>query len=270
MATESTPLYNIPNEQDAKRIAEDRKADALRHFKAIRKAGDMESISSLKIGWNINYLRVHNLFQMLGFGSEDEARKASGVGRSTWYSVARLAESFNGLEEDQFTSMKLTNAQILADLPESKRLSREWVRMAGSMGIEDFAVKIDEEMNGKARASEGKERSTILKMPMPVSRKTVIEEGAKEYGARIGLDENEDISRSIELMVIEKRGQTSLVQSITDAVQRIKAAKALSSSGLSADEILAKVYEELDAMVLEFAEALQAVQNSESHPTTVH
>ena len=252
-------LYALPDE---KQIAEDRKADAKKHYDALRKAGAMESTSTLKIGFHAHYLKANNLFGMLGFESEDDAREASGVGRSTWYSVVRLAESFNGLEEEQFTSMKLANAQALADLPESKRLSREWIRMAGSMAISEFAEKVDAEMDGKARSSDGKEQSTSFKLSMPKSRKKVVDAGLHEYAEKLGL--GEDTSRALEVMVAEHTGQGSLVGSITTAVQRIKAARDLQHSGLSADEILAKVYEDLDQLILDFADALAAVQNLDS------
>lgn len=263
MAT--TPLHQLPDMADAKQIAEERKADALKHFKAIKKAGEMESTSSMRIGWNIFYLRSHQLFGMLGFATEDEVRKASGVGRSTWYSVSRLAEAFAGIEEEQFVSMKITNAQALADLPESKRLSREWIRMAGSDSIEDFALKVEEEKNGKAAPSDSKEHGTVLKMPMPQSSKTVIDAGLKEFAQRVGV---EDTGKALELMVVEHTGQVGLIEALTNTAQRLKQAKELRESELSSDEILEKVYALVDDAILELSAALLAVQNLDS--ATIH
>lgn len=265
MATESTPLYNIPDSKQAAQIAEERKSDAQRHFKAIKKAGDMESSSSMRIGWNAHYLKTNNLFSILGFKSEEEARLAAGVGRSTWYSNISLAEAFQGIDEEQFISMKQFNAKLLADLPESKRLSREWIREAGSDSMEKFEAKCEAALNGKAKPSDTKEQGTILKMPMPQSSKTVINDGLKEYAQRVGV---EDAGKALELMVTEYTGQTGLLEAVTTTAQRLKQCKELRNSGLSSDEILEKVYGLIDEAILDLSASLASVQNLDSK--TVH
>jgi hypothetical protein len=259
----STNLYDLPSAQDAEKVAQERKSEAKKRFTAIKKAEAMGSVSSLTIGWNAHFLKKNGLFGILGFESENDARKAAGVGESTWYANIRLAEAFSGLDESQFTSMKQANAKKLSDLPESKRLSREWVRNAGSMSMEDFAKLVDDEMGDKAKPSDGKERATVLKMPLPVSRKKVIEEGAKEYAKAVGIEEG-DIGKALELMVVEKTGQVGLVQAITNAAARVREAMALKESGLSADEALEKVYGLLGDMALEFQAALNNVSNDSS------
>lgn len=258
----STSLYDLPDMRQAEMTASERKTEAKRHFEAIVKSGEQESICSLRIGWHAHILKRENLFGLLGFESEDDARKASGIGRSTWYDTIRLAEAFDGIKEEQFTSMKLANAKALSDLPESKRLSREWIRMAGSMPVEKFQAKVDEEMNGKAKPSDGRESTSTLKVSMSSSQKKVVEECLKEYGAAVGVDG--DLSKALELMVVEHTGSTTLIGSITNAVQRIKNAKSLASSGLSADEALTKILDELDSMLLEFSQALASAQNGHS------
>ena len=56
----------------------------------------MESVSSMRIGWHAAYLKKNDLFGILGFKTESEARQAAGVGKSTWYVNIRLAEAFEG------------------------------------------------------------------------------------------------------------------------------------------------------------------------------
>ena len=255
-------LYDLPSTEDAAKVAKERKTEAKKHFDALKKAGELESTTSLTIGWHAHYLKREGLFGILGFEDEDAARKASGVGRSTWYSVIRLAEAFNGLEKEQFVSMKHSNAQALSDLPESSRLSREWIRMAGSMSIEDFQAKVDVELDGRAKASNGKEKGTVLKMPMPLTRKKVVEAGLLEYANKVGV-ENGDTGKALELLVVEKKGETSLIEAITNAVQRVKDAKKLRESNLSAEELVEKLYGIMDDMVIEFSASLTAVQNSD-------
>jgi len=256
----ATSLHELPHEDEARKIAEERKADAIKHFNQIKKAGNMESTSSMRIGWNAYYLKSNNLFGMLGFKSEEEARIAAGIGRSTWYDCIRLAEAFQGVDEEAFVSMRQANAKALANLPESKRLSQEWIRDAGRDSMVDFDRKCDEAINGKATASDGKERGTVLKMPMPVSSKTVIEAGLKEYAEKVGVEEG-NIGKAMELMVAEHSGQTSLVEAIANTARRLKEAKALQNSELSAEEVLVKVYELIDEAILELGASLAAVQN---------
>lgn len=254
-------LYALPDEKQHQLIAEERKADALQHWEQVKKYGAMKSVSSMEIGFHAHYIKKNGLFGILGFEDEGQAMKASGVGQSTWFNTIRLAEAFEGLTEDQFTSMKLGNAEALADLPESRRKSREWVREAGADEIDVFRLKVDKELDGKARPSDGKERGVTMKMDMPLSRKTYCQEGLTEYAKEIGIT-NGDIGKALETLIVEKRNETSLIGSITNAVQRIRDIKALRNSYLSAEECLDRSFAILDEMAIEFAEALK-VPNAE-------
>jgi hypothetical protein len=258
----ATTLYDLPSSAEAEMNADQRKAEAVKHFEAIKQAGEIQSKSSLCIGWHAYVLKRDNLFGMLGHQTEEESRLAAGVSRTTWYINIRLAEAFNGLEEKQFVSMKWTNASALADMPESQRLSREWIRAAGIDSIQVFADKVDEAMQGKARPSDGKEQGVVLKMSMPASRKKVVETKLKEYAKSIGINEG-DTGRAVETLLIEKTGQVGLIEAITNATARIKQAYELRDSGLSAEETLTKVYDLLGDMALDFQSALNSVHNME-------
>lgn len=253
-------LYELPSTEETEKSASQMKAEAKKHFDAIVKNGAMESTSSLRIGWHAYHLKKANLFGVLGYGDEDETREASGVGESTWYANLRLAEAFPGLDEEQFASMKQANAKKATDLPESKRLSREWVRMAGSMSMKEFKAKVDEEMNGKAVPSDTKEKSTVLKMDMPASRKKVIEEKLAVYAEKVGLNPK-DPGKALEVMIVEQESGPGLIAAITNAIQRIKIIREMAHSALSAEEILERTNQQLDEMVLEFQAALTGVQN---------
>lgn len=256
-------LYKLPDEKQANQIAEERKADAHTRWEKIKSAGLLESTSSLTIGFHACYLKKNGLFGLLGFESEGQALKASGVGKSTWFECIRLAEAFDGITEEQFTSMKLGNAKAACDLPDSKRKSREWIRQAGIDEIDVFQLKVDQELEGRAKASDGKEAGVTLKLSMPLSRKAVVEQGLIEYAAKVGI-ENGDTGKALEMLIVEKQGETTLISSITNAVQRIKEAKALRNSYLSAEECLDRVMTILDDMVLQFADALKTVSAEES------
>lgn len=259
----ATALYDLPSTAESKHNAEARQAQAKKHFEIIKKEGEAHSRSSMRIGWHAYALKRDNMFGMIGFETEEESRIASEVSRTTWYANLRLAEAFNGLDEKQFVSMKWTNAVALADLPESLRLSREWVRMAGSKLIKDFAEKVDEAMQGKAKASDGKEQGVVLKMSMPASRKKVVESKLKEYAKSIGINEG-DTGKAVETLLIEKTGQVGLIEAITNATARIKQAYELRDSGLSAEETLTKVYDLLGDMALDFNAALNSAQNEDA------
>ena len=254
------------SEETAKEAAQ-RKAEAQKHFDIILKSGAMESVSSMRIGWHAAYLKKNDLFGILGFKTESEARQAAGVGESTWYANIRLAEAFEGITEAQFVSMKQASAKALSDLPESKRKDGSWIRWAGSMKIEDFAAKCDEVMDGKAKPSDTKERGVVIKMSVPKSRKESLEHHLERCATQMGINPD-DKGKVVEMLAVERDGQTGLIEAITNAVQRIKAAKKLQEDNLSAEEALEKVNVLLDEMALEFHDALTAasdgVQNLES------
>lgn len=256
-------LYALPSTEEAEEIARERKAKARKHFDVICKSGQLQSISALKIGFHAAILKRENLFGVIGFENEDAARIASDISRSSWYSAIRIAEAFIGVEEEQFVAMRLGNAQAACDLPESKRVSREWIRMATTMKVKDFAVKVDEEMNGKARASDGKEQSVVLKMPMPASRKKSVEHHLEVCAKQLGIDPT-DTGKVVEVLAVERSGQFGLMEAITNAVQLVKVAKELKTSNLSAEETLERVYKIMDEMVIGFDTALHSVQLLES------
>ena len=253
--------------EDTAKEAAQRKAEAQKHFDIILKSGAMESVSSMRIGWHAAYLKKNDLFGILGFKTESEARQAAGVGESTWYANIRLAEAFEGITEAQFVSMKQASAKALSDLPESKRKDGSWIRWAGSMKIEVFAAKCDEVMDGKAKPSDTKERGVVIKMSVPKSRKESLEHHLERCATQMGINPD-DKGKVVEMLAVERDGQTGLIEAITNAVQRIKAAKKLQEDNLSAEEALEKVNVLLDEMALEFHDALTAasdgVQNLES------
>lgn len=248
-------LSIVPPQSDASDVKR-LKAIAKEHWDVLLKASGMESTSSLQIGYRAYRLKKENLFGVLGFESENDAREAAGVGASTWYENIRLAEAFKDVPEVKFVAMKQANCKALADMPESARNSAQWLKDANHKSMKDFKAMVDEAMNGKARASDTKERSTSMKVDMPVSRKAVIEEKVAEFAATHGL-QKDDVGKVFEVMCIETTSGKTLSGAIANAIQRIKRAKDhMYHSNLSAVDALAKVEEELDGMALDFHEAL--------------
>jgi hypothetical protein len=233
------------------------KATAKLHFDAIKEASVMVSTSSMLIGYHAYRLKNEALFGALGFATEDEVREAAGVGTSTWYANIRLAEQFKDLSEKKFVAMRQCNAKALADMPESKRYDPQWVKDASHKSGKEFMAMVDKEMNGKAKASDGEERSTTMKLGMPASRKVVIEEKAKVFAEARGIEPH-DLGKVFEVMCIETADvgtQFGLV--ITQGLKRIAAARELIRSNLSADEVLIKINEILDEMEMDFQHVLE-------------
>ena len=253
------------NRESEEREIASRKEEAKHHYEHIVRAAALQSRNSLRIGFHAFALKEKKLWGMLGFKDENEARLSAGVKDSTWYNVIRLAEAFRTVPEELFISMKLANASELADLPESKRIDRDWLKWAADEPITAFAKRCDEEMNGKSKTSDTKEHPSTMKMTMPASRQKVIEAGAKKFAEKHGLDPA-DTSKALELMVVEQdqvEGVT-LIGAITSAVQKIKAAKEKVNSGIAADEALALMEKTLDDLVLDFAAALEAAKSRNS------
>jgi hypothetical protein len=238
--------------------AEERKQIAQAHFDAIRHANPLVGANSLRIGYHAYALKKDNLFGILGFETEDQAREAAEVGESTWYANIRLAEQFSGVGEELFIKAKQANLKILADLPESKRLTEYWLRMAATDSIKVFQGKVDKEMEGKARASDGKEASTSLKVSMPVSRRNVIEMKLKQAAEEMG---EQDTGRALEMILVERTEGVSLIGAITQAIEKIAEIKKLGDTGLSVSEVLEKTNAELDAIVETFRQALEAARS---------
>jgi hypothetical protein len=233
-------------------------------FETIRgNAGPLLSRSSLQIGYAAYRLKDENLFGILGYATEDEARDDAGVGSSTWYSVIRIAEQFKNLSEELFVGMKLANAKELADLPESKRLDVDWIEKATTMKIKAFARLVAEEMEGKARPSEGKERSVKLVVNMPTSRKDVIAEKVVAFAEAHGMDAK-DTGQVLEAMAVESTGGETMTGAILKAIEAAKEIKRLVESGLSSDEVLTQVIPLNEQIILDLSGALGATGREET------
>ena len=242
--------------------AETRKQEAKTHWGAIKKSGGLVSVNSLRIGFHAAILKREGMFGILGFENEKEAQEASGVGDSTWFAMIRLAEQFNGVSEELFCGMRQANAKALANLPESKRLTEYWLRRAATDSMDTFAALIDSELDGKAKDSDGKERTVSFAVKMSKSQKKAVEPGLQEISKELGCEGN--VAKTLELMVAERRDSVSLVGTISKAIDRIAGIKKLGDSGLSAAEVLEKAYAGLDEIVEEFRTALHSAQNLES------
>jgi hypothetical protein len=252
-------MATVLNMPDVLTEAESRKKLATKYFEKLKKAGGLSSTSSLQIGWNAHAILKDNLFQMLGFENERDVREAAEISDSGWYSNLRIAEAFDGLEEETFYSLKQANARELAKLPQSKRLSPEWITKAKKDPIKSFALQIEEELDGKATSENGKESIVSYAVKMPKSRRKAVQEGLLEISKGLGCEGDE--SRTIELIVAERRGAVSLVETITNAAQRCGRIKELAESGLSSDEVLAQVIVLNEESILEFATALQNLES---------
>jgi len=239
-----------------------RKAEAQKHFNIICKSAVPVSVNSLRIGYHAAIMKRDSLFGILGFETDRQAQEASGVKESTWHNVIRIAQAYDGVEEELFVAMKLSNAEAAIDLPDSKRKGKKWLTLAATTPIEKFKEMVEEELDGKAKASDGRERVVSISIKMPKSRKKAVEAGLLEFSKSAGCEGDE--SRALELLVAEKSGSPSLVGVITSAVQKLKSIKELcEQSIMSSDEILAKVLVMNEEMILDFAAALDGIQNLE-------
>lgn len=260
MPTEKT-AQETDREQQQQEI-ELRKREATFHWRQITQASKLASRNSMRIGFHALIVKDKGWWGILGFRDEEEAREAADVSDSTWYSKINLAEHFRGVSEEQFCEMKDANAKAARDLPQSIRISPEWLEWAAKDRIKEFKKKVDEAMEGKARPSGTVEPNVPFKASMPASQRRAVTQGIKEYAERVGIDPA-DTGTVLETMVAEQRGGASLIEAITNAIQRIKEVKVVTHSGVSSDEALVKVEEVLDQMAIDFAAALQNASQAE-------
>ena len=175
--------------------------------------------------------------------------------------VLRIAEAFPSVDEKLFVAMKLTNAEAAMDLPESKRFTEYWMRLAATDPIDLFQKKVDDELDGHAKASTGRERVVSINIKMTKSQKKTIDSGLLEISKELGCEGNE--AKALELIVAERTGSPSLIGAITNAVQRCKKIKELIESGLSSDEVLSHVVILNEETILEFGQSLQNLESPE-------
>jgi len=253
------PIEREREEQEIKM----RKDEAAFHYKQIKQASVLQSRNSLRIGFHALALKEKNLWGILGFRDESEAREAAQVGESTWFSTIRLAECFKGVPEELFAAMRLTNAKALSDLPDVKRQDRDWLKAAADDSLKEFQAKVDLEMNGKTKDSDSKEVIRTFKTTMPESQMKSVERGIKEYAVSVGIDPA-NTGKVLETMVAEHTGGAGLIGTITTAVQRVKAAKEVIHSGRSLEEVVEQVEKMLDEVVIDFAAALEQASQRQS------
>jgi hypothetical protein len=232
-----------------------RKEEALFHWKQISQAAVLQSRNSLRLGFHAYQMKKKGLWGMLGLRDENEAREKAGVSESGWYANIRLAETFDGLPEELFVGMKSANAKALSDLSDGKRLDREWVGWATSESMKVFQERVDVEMNGKTKDSDGKEPIHSWKATMPASQKKVVEAGIKQYAVSVGLDPT-NTGKVLETAMVELNQGAGLIETLVTAVQKVKAAKEIIHSGRSMEEVVEAVEKVLDEVVIDFAAAL--------------
>jgi hypothetical protein len=233
-----------------------RKEEAQFHWKQISQAAVLQSRNSLRLGFHAYQMKKKGLWGMIGLRDESEAREKAGVSESGWYANIRLAETFDGLPEELFVQMKNANAKVLADLPDAKRLDRDWVGWATTESMKVFQERVDLEMNGKTKASEGREPIHSFKTTMPASQKKSVEAGIKQYAVSVGLDPA-NTGKVLETAMVELNQGAGLIGAITTAVQKVKSAKEVIHSGRSLEEVVEAVEKVLDEVVLDFAAALE-------------
>jgi hypothetical protein len=251
-------LTEIPSNLALLESPELRKKLAQHHFEIICSSVALLHSSSLRIGFHAFELKRHQLFGILSYRTEEEAREAAGVGRSSWYANIRLAELFFGVEEELFCSMKVVNAAVLADLPESVRTTEEWVRAAAEDSVKEFRAKVDKELEDKARVSDGKEAVVCLKISMPISRRRVIEEHLTAFAEEMDI---EDLGRVLELILEERSQGATLIGSIQKALGEASTLKRMEGSDVSADEALRVLYDGLTGIVAILLAALESLQS---------
>lgn len=249
MATQTVSMFEAP--EIRKRIAQE-------HWNIICDSIMLVHTNSLRIGFHANELKRNTLFGILGFRNEAEAQEASGVGRSTWYANIRLAEDFLGVDEQVFCSMKLSNARALADLPQSVRVTDHWVRMASMDSMKEFQRKVDKELDGRAKRSSSREVAVSLKIPMPLSRKKVIEDQLEALGER--MDES-DFGRILELLLEEHSQGIGLIEAIKKTLEELLILRRIESSDRPADEALKAIYGALTGIIDTLLAALEAAES---------
>jgi hypothetical protein len=235
-----------------------RKGVAQGHFNIICESVGLVHFNSLRIGFHAYELERQTLFGILGFGTEEECREATGTGRSTWYLTKGLARLFYGVQERLFCAMKVTNAEALADLPQSVRITEQWVRAASLDSLKEFQGKVDRELDGRAKVSDGKEGSVNLKISMPLSRKQVIEQHLQDIAEEM---DEADLGRVLELILEERSQGLTLVFAIQKALESIAGLKRMEDTQKSADEALEAMQSGLSAIVDILLAALQSVQS---------
>lgn len=228
----------------------------------LREAGAKHNRRSMEIGWYGRILKVKNLWPYLGYTTEtDDAgnevqilyteksyRIAIRIGRSTWYRMVALAESFKDLPAEQFFGMQIENAEALAECAEEIRYNPEMVQKAATQSEKDFAhsLLLDQAHRTKRPLEE---MPDTLKIFLTHGQKKAIQNGLREWQEEHGI-QNE--GEAIEMLLAEYRGRISLVKYLSESITMLR--KTINYCDLP--EHISDVRRELMSLVAEMQEVL--------------
>jgi len=242
--------------EKAAEISGKMKARAKEYDAKLCKAKESSRTSTLEVGWWGAKIKAEGLFPVLGFDSETAYYESRRVGRSTWYSMVRLAESFKNLPEKEFLKFNAECAKMLAKLPEEKRYNKDLIKKAQEMMAPQFERVIVKYKAAQDKIEEG-DVSVTLKFRMPLSMRDFIVATLDEFIEQHGLDKG-DYTKALHLMAAEIRTGQHVRTKVMQHLPKLKQFYDLTGDAkvdLSADEILHKTHAGLGEYIRETAAA---------------
>jgi uncharacterized protein YeaC (DUF1315 family) len=228
----------------------------------LREAGAKHNRRSMEIGWYGRLLKVKNLWPFLGYTTEvDDSgneiqvpyteksyRIAIRIGRSTWYKMVALAESFKDLTAEQFMEMQIENAEALSECNEEVRYNPEMVKKAATLSEKDFAheLLVDQAHREKRPVEE---MPDTLKIFLTHGQKKAVMQGLREWQEEHGM-QNE--GEAIEMLLAEYRGRISLVKYLSESITMLRK----TINYCDSPDRWADVRRELQSLVTEMQEVL--------------
>lgn len=202
---------------------------------------------SMVVGWYGRILKANNLFAELGYPDEHVYRKSKGVGRSTWYRMVRIAESFTQLSAEEFCSMVIENAEMLADLPEEQRYEKVLLTKAASETAEQYEETLVM-YRAKRQHRRADDMTVTWKLRMNRLQKRVLQEKLEQWQREHDID---DEAYALELLVAENTDRLTLVGYFSETISRLK--RTVDNNDLH------NLREELRRLISEMQEALVLV-----------
>jgi hypothetical protein len=156
-------------------MAKATREEALRGTEEIRMFFDSYSSSYYKLGKAVKKGLDQDFAEAIGMSVGDwMANCARGIGKSvaTIYKAVRIVTALPDLTPEQIAKLPEGNAYALTLLPESKRLSEEWLEKAKTMDKESFKAEVDKLLGRDSKPEQWFECFPKL----PVSVKPIADE----------------------------------------------------------------------------------------------
>jgi hypothetical protein len=168
---------------------------------------------SMVLGWEGHCILQYRGWLDLGYKTIEDYCESLRISRSTFYKMSALAGCFMGIGREQFLSMSIENAVLLANYEPPVRYNPELLDKASTLNYRDFGLAL-KEMNLK---SEKPVRQIAMKTKVAVNEaaRSAVETWQREHGIATR-------EKALSLMVAECAERGTIVGFLVEWKRRLE------------------------------------------------